>query len=79
MGHGNLECCEFLKIVFQAWKLIEFKYGSWKVMEIIECDTFENDSRKKTSLYDYIYLILEALYFFRLSVTSVMENQDLSY
>lgn len=48
-------------------------------MEIIECDAFENDSRKKTSLYDYIYLILEALYFFRLSVTSVMENQDLSY
>lgn len=48
-------------------------------MEIIECDTFENDSRKKTLLYDYIYLILEALYFFRLWVTSVMENQDLSY
>ena len=48
---------------------------SWKLLNVI----LLRMTRKKTSLYDYIYLILEALYFFRLSVTSVMENQDLSY
>lgn len=31
----TLEVMEFFNFIFQAWKVMEFDYGSWKIMKIL--------------------------------------------
>lgn len=55
----------FLKLFFRpgnSWNLSMGHGKSWKLLNVI---LLRMTLVKKTSLYDYIYLILEALYFFR--------------
>ena len=37
---------EFYNIIFHAWKVMEFEYGSWKVVE--KDDVSQNNKAKNT-------------------------------
>ena len=37
---------EFYNLIFQAWKVVEFEYGSWKMTK---SDFFDNNKAKHTS------------------------------
>ena len=40
---------EFYHLIFQAWKGMEFEYGSWKSGKMTDNDVFENKARNTSN------------------------------